>query len=284
MTTVTLDNFTLTTNEYGDGEIVLFVHGSASDARSWQGQVDFFRERARVVTYSRRYHHPNPPPGPTTVYDMRTHVDDLAALIAALGDKPLRLVGHSYGAYVALMYALREPRNIARLVLAEPPVIPLFTGFPPSAAGFANTLFTRPLLAFAIARFLAFGLRPAVAAVSKDDQAAAIAHFTRAVLGRSRARALTPARQEQVRANFSKAELLSDRVFEPLDAQALSNLQLPVLLVTGARSPALFRRLSDGLADLLPSSVRIMIPGASHDMHEAAPAAFNPSVAAFLGV
>lgn len=49
-----------------------------------------------------------------------TQVADLAALTADLG--PFHLVGHSFGALVALRFALANPHRVASLTLVEPPV------------------------------------------------------------------------------------------------------------------------------------------------------------------
>ncbi|MGA1876326.1 MAG: alpha/beta fold hydrolase [bacterium] len=45
--------------EYGRGEPLVPVHGSASDYRTWHNQQEEFAGRHRVITYSRRYHWPN---------------------------------------------------------------------------------------------------------------------------------------------------------------------------------------------------------------------------------
>src|SRR5688572_26891699 len=55
----------------------------------------------------------------------RTHVEDLAAVIAELGLEPLSLVGYSWGGLLALLYAIEAARGgVAvppkRLVLIDP--------------------------------------------------------------------------------------------------------------------------------------------------------------------
>lgn len=63
-------------------------------------------------------------------YDLETMTDDLAALIQqfqpapAAGQQPGKvvLVGHSYGALIALNYALRHPASVAKLALIDAPL------------------------------------------------------------------------------------------------------------------------------------------------------------------
>jgi pimeloyl-ACP methyl ester carboxylesterase len=55
-----------------------------------------------------------PPP-----FGIRSHADDVAAVIDRLGAAPVVIVGHSMGAHVALMVAERHPDVIAGVVLVD---------------------------------------------------------------------------------------------------------------------------------------------------------------------
>ncbi len=50
---------------------------------------------------------------------MATFVDELAAVRDALGLDRVHLLGHSWGGWLALEYALRGPSRLASLVLAS---------------------------------------------------------------------------------------------------------------------------------------------------------------------
>ncbi|HEX9117868.1 MAG TPA: alpha/beta hydrolase, partial [Anaerolineae bacterium] len=102
----------------GEGEPLVFVHGSLEDYRSWHGQMARFAERFHVVSYSRRYHYPNAPAGDRRDYSAALHAEDLAGLIRALDLGPrVHLVTSSYGGYVSLVMAARHPELVRSMVL-----------------------------------------------------------------------------------------------------------------------------------------------------------------------
>ena len=137
--------------ERGGGTPVVLVHGSSSDYRTWEPVLDPLGERFHAIAYSRRYHWPNERIPERTDYSMPEHVDDLEALVRTLEIAPAHLVGHSYGAFLCLLLAIRRPALVRSLVLAEPPVITLFTSSTPRPAEMIRLLLTRPRTAIAIA-------------------------------------------------------------------------------------------------------------------------------------
>jgi pimeloyl-ACP methyl ester carboxylesterase len=272
--------------EYGDegsGDALVLVHGSASDLRTWDRQREDFERDFRVIRYSRRYHWPNEPIKDGVDYSMGEHVDDLEALMISLDAAPAHLVGHSYGAFLCLLLAQRKRSLVRSLVLAEPPVITLFVSSTPKPLELLSLLAVRPRTAAALLRFGAKGVLPASKAFRTGNLEAGIRTFGDAVFGRGGYDRLSEARKAQVHDNLSnvKAELLGSG-FALLDSSALRRIEVPVLLVTGAKSTGLFRRLIDRLEELLPNTVRVEIPGASHMMHEDNASAYNVAVRSFL--
>ena len=113
--------------ECGEGEPIVFVHGTLGDLNVFRTQAQTFAARFRVISYSRRYHPPNAPPRAQDVDALSAHAADLGALVKELKATPAHLVASSYGAYVALALAVDHPELVRSLVLGEPPVLPLLS-------------------------------------------------------------------------------------------------------------------------------------------------------------
>jgi pimeloyl-ACP methyl ester carboxylesterase len=281
LSTLDLGSVHLACTERGSGVPVVLVHGSNSDIGTWRPVMEPLGQRYRVVLYSRRHHWPHDPLPATADYAMRDHVDDLDRLMRTLGLAPAHLVGHSYGALVCLLLALRRPDAVRSMVLCEPPALRLFTSNTPTAPELLRLALTRPRTALAIVQFGLRGVAPARRALQRGDRETALRHMAVAVLGREGYRQLPTRRLEMARRNFIPAELTGSGLAD-LPADRLRQLRTPTLLLEGARSPALFHRLIDRLQELLPSTSRISVPHASHIVHEDNPAAWLTAVAPFL--
>lgn len=282
MATVEVNGTSLQYVEHGHGVPVVFVHGSASDYRTWQRQLEVFGESYRAIAYSRRYHWPNDKIPDGAAYAMAEQVGDLEAVLRALDATPAHLVGHSYGGLVCLLLATRAPELVRTLVLAEPPLMTLFVSIPPKPPQILRLLFHRPRTAVGIIKLGALGLGPATAAVKRGDTEAAMRLTGTAILGKRAFRDLTEERAAQVRDNLIKEELLSPESLPALDADQVRKVQRPVLLVGGDRSPRVFARLTDYLEELLPNAERTDVPDASHIMHEDNAGAYDQAVLSFF--
>jgi pimeloyl-ACP methyl ester carboxylesterase len=165
------------------GEPLVMVHGSASDYRTWHSQQDAFARHFTTISYSRRYHWPNEPIPEETDYSMHQHVDDLLALLHSLDAIPAHLVGHSYGAFLCLLLAIKEPQIIRTLLLSEPPVVTLVVSNTPKPMEIMKLLVTRPRTAAAILKFGMWDEAAAKKAFRQDDLRKGIKKVVEAVFG-----------------------------------------------------------------------------------------------------
>ena len=281
--TIEVNGATLAYLEQGQGEPVVFVHGSASDMRTWHRQFVAIGATHRAIVYSRRYARPNQPIPEGADDPMLPHVDDLVSFLRQVDAVPAHLVGHSWGGFVSLLAAIRHPEAVRSLVLMEPPVLSLFVSTPPRPSELLRMLLRRPRTAIAIMRFGITAAEPAAKAYRRGDDEAGFEVFARGVLGREAFEGLSSERRAQAWDNVAvdKAQLLGQG-FPPLSDGQVRGVTAPTLLLHGQQSPAFLHRLSDRLEELLPNARRIEVPGASHIMHEDNPQVVNEAIAGLL--
>jgi proline iminopeptidase len=105
----------------GAGPTLVLVNGGPGDDHTYLRPVaEALSSRFRCVLYDQRgtghsrLQHLN-----DQTLHIDRQIDDLEALRAALGIERLRLVGHSWGANLALLYAAALPRNVSRVALVS---------------------------------------------------------------------------------------------------------------------------------------------------------------------
>ena len=97
-------------------ETVVFQHGFAGVAESWEYQLTHFATQFRVVAPELRGHGQSD--APYSDYSMPELVQDLHDVVTALElPEKFVLVGHSFGGSVCIEYANAYPERIAKLIL-----------------------------------------------------------------------------------------------------------------------------------------------------------------------
>jgi pimeloyl-ACP methyl ester carboxylesterase len=110
----------------GDGPAIVLLHGLASNARIWDLTAPLLAERARVVALDQRGH--GQTDKPDEGYDYETIAEDLAAALDELDLNHPVVVGHSWGASVALERAARHPDVTGGVVLVDGGVFEISRG------------------------------------------------------------------------------------------------------------------------------------------------------------
>jgi len=102
----------------GGGPALLLLHGLASNARIWDGVASRLAGAGlRVAALDLRGHGDSDQPDQG--YDFASVGRDLASALAGLGLERPVLVGHSWGANVALQFAAERPGALAGLALVD---------------------------------------------------------------------------------------------------------------------------------------------------------------------
>lgn len=268
--TAEINETTLHYIECGEGEPVVLVHGSLGDYRSWIGQMQALSQNYKVISYSRRYHYPNPWPEDASDFSVNIHAEDLAAFIKSLDLGKVHLVGHSYGAFTSLMVARDYPEFVRSVTLGEPPVMSLL----------ASTSHGESVLQ----SFLRNAIAPSHTAFQKGEIEEGVRLFINGVLGQGEYENLPPvahlsmlenARELMEGFNKMNSEDAAPPVFTCNEAQQMT---MPVLLVEGERSPEMFGLIHDHLERCFPDVDRAFMPAASHDLKIQEPPVFSDIV------
>lgn len=275
-----VNNYKFKFIENGDGEPVVFVHGSLSDYRIWEDQMDKFSENFRTIAYSRRFHWPNEKIAEDEDYSMHQHVSDLQEILNNIGE-PVHLVGHSYGGFICLLLAMKSDDLIRSMTLAEPPIFTLYLSDPPKTGEVFKLLFTKPKTALPLIKFGATAIEPTKKLIRQDKTDKAIETFGKAALGEEAYTNFSDEVMERIRENFIDAEFIGSG-FPPINIEEVQKIGVPTLLLSAEDSPKFFQHLSDGLEKNLPNAKLTQITDASHIMQQENPDEFYENVLSFI--
>lgn len=258
--------------DIGKGDPVIFVHGTLDDYRLWYMQMDTFAKDHRAIAYSRRYAYPNRQVNNDSAdYSPVIHAKDLAEFIKSLNLGPVHLVGHSYGAYTALLTTMEHPELVKTVTLGEPPVMPLLQNVPGG-----DTI---------IDKFMKASIIPAAAAFRSGDNQKGVSVFIAGVTGDSSFFSkMPPEAQAMVMSNVLELRgvALSRNIFPPINCEDLKKIKTPVLLMTGEKTLVLFKAINEELNNCLNNKEKVILSNATHGLEMENPVDFNKIVLAFI--
>jgi pimeloyl-ACP methyl ester carboxylesterase len=232
----------------GDGPVVVLVHGTTSDHHTMNELVPHLARTRTVITFDRRGRGLS---GDGPSYDIALEFGDVQAVVeqaAARQGAPADVIGHSFGAFVALGAVARTAQ--ARALVAYSP-------------GFG-------------AEYPPGSLERIDEATNSNDLDKALQLIFRDVIGMPGPdiQALRDSSVWNVRiasAHTVPRECRADRGFLAAHAKILASLRIPVLIVSGETNTGPKRQIAMELADLLPSSAVYEMPGQGHAAHHLAP-------------
>jgi len=222
------------------GEAVVCLHSSTGSQAQWRGLAGQLAERCRVYGFDLHGHGRSPqwPAGAG-----HTLLVDAGAVLERMRrEDGVHLVGHSYGGAVALQIALRYPQWVRSLTVYEPVAFGLIHRHASGddsldeIEGIAQSVRLR---------------------VEQGDLDGASERFVDYWAGAGAWRRLDPAQQAVVMSRVPTVPHHFDGCFAATWGRAaLARLQMPVLLMHGARTRAPARRIVELLGDALGDRAR----------------------------
>jgi pimeloyl-ACP methyl ester carboxylesterase len=261
-------------DQEGQGPALILVGGALS-YRSHQSNYDLVNllsSHFTVINYDRRGRGDS---GDTPPYAVEREVEDIEALIDAVGGKA-SLYGMSSGAVLALEASSRLPGKVEKLVMYEPPFI-IDDSRPPAPEDYVEQL---------------------NAAIAQGDKSKAVEIFmTKAILIPAEyipmmKQAPPPAEDgamqqprwedmEAVAHTLPYDGMIMDKMMagKPLPEGKWSTNTAPTLVMTGGNSDEFFHNGAKALVNILPNTEHRILEGQDHAV---APKAIAPVLVEFL--
>ena len=259
---LTVDGVRLHYVERGDGEPLVLIHGNGMMIQDFlaSGIVDDLAERHRVIIFDRPgYGYSDRPRG---LWTPRAHATLFQKALQQLGVAQAVVLGHSWGALVAVALALQAPQLVRSLVLASGYYYPTLH---------ADVVLASPVALPGIGDLMRHSISPVIGRILQPAllkamfaPAAVTERFDR---GFPKAMMLRPI---QLRASAEDAALMTPAAAEL--QKHYRDLRLPVVIIVGgADQIADVDRQSKRLHGELPDSHLIVVPGLGHMIQHLAP-------------
>lgn len=238
----------------GAGPGLLLVHGGGSTPERWRPIAPRFEPSFTVYRVARRGVGGS---GDAADYSIARQAEDIAAVVEVIG-RPVNVLGHSFGGVCTLEAALLTT-SIRRLILYEPPIVPLL---PP---GFPDRL----------QALLDVGDRDGVWTTLNRE----VVKMPESEIELQRAQPAHTARLASIHVLVHEAHALERYSFDPARYRAVTT---PTLLLVGGDSPAWAQSATQAIHDAVPGSRVIVLPDQKHIAMDTTPDLFVREIMAFL--
>jgi pimeloyl-ACP methyl ester carboxylesterase len=253
--------------EAGAGPGVVCLHSNASTSGQWRALMEALAPKFHVLAADSYGAGKSPPWPMDRQVVLRDEVALLEPVFARAAD-PFALVGHSYGAAVALIAAVTQPRRVRALALYEPTLFALLDAASPppnDADGIKG----------AVAR--------ASAALDAGDADLAAGHFIDFWMGKGSWARTPEARKPPIATSVANIRGWAHALMkEPTPLAAFRALKVPVLYMTGSESPASSRGVARILTRALPQVEVVEFEGMGHMGPITHPDTVNEAICSFL--
>lgn len=232
----------------GEGPALLLSHGYGASAEMWQGQVDAFKDRYRIIRWDMRGHGKTECPDDLSLFSQTHTVEDMAALLDHLAVERAVIGGHSLGGYMSMAFNVDHAERVSALYLQA------------CGPGFRNDESRAKWNAYAESRGQALDENGLEALQGQIETKFSIQRSARDLANAARG------------------------ILPQFDARAIDSLpgiKVPVLIVVGGDDTR-FLAGCEYMESRIPGAKRIVVPGAGHGVNIQEPEAVNEALAAFL--
>jgi len=117
MPKIQVNSIELDYEAYGEGKVLLLLHGLGSTKKDWDAQVPFFSKNYRVITLDLRGHGDSTKP--KSEYGVELMTEDVKQFLDQLQIKKATIVGFSMGGAIAFEMAVSYPNYLDNLVIVN---------------------------------------------------------------------------------------------------------------------------------------------------------------------
>ena len=251
--------------EAGSGPTVICLHSNASHSGQWRALSERLADRFHVVAVDSWGAGKSPDWPSDRIIELKDEVALLEPVLARVAG-PAYLVGHSYGGAVALKAALLHPGRFAGLALYEPTPFVLVDRIRPHEVD---------------------GIRHAVASagalLDRGDAEGAAACFIDFWTGAGSWNALPAERRPPMVASIRHIRRWAHALFtEPATLAEFRTLTMPILYMTGSRSPHSSLSVAELLLRTLPNARGVEFTSLGHMAPLTDPELVNTEIDRFL--
>jgi len=235
---------------HGSGPVILLSHGYSATSRMWVGQIEALSRDHTLIVWDMRGHGQSDCPADQSLYTQDATIEDMAAILDAVGAKSAIVGGLSLGGYMSLAFYVKHPERVRALLIID------------TGPGFKKDEAREGWNKYALETagdFEKNGLqrlksRGAEMASAQHRSADGLIHAARGMLTQRDATVIN----------------------------ALPEIGVPSLVVVGANDKP-FLAAADYMAAKIPGAEKVVIADAGHAANIDQPAAFNAAVLSFLG-
>lgn len=246
----------------GPARRALAIHCTLGQSSAWRGLAGELKDDVSLLAFDLPSH------GKSGVWDRTGNVHDVATDMArGLIKEPMDLIGHSFGATIALRIAVETPELVRSLTMIEP-------------VYFAAAIADEPVMMAEYERANA----PLSEAFASGDEREAARVFNRD-WGDGTPWETLPARMQDHMARLVHYVPASSAFLHHDSAGLLGRMEraaMPAVLIEGDQSPPMSGKIAASLVKRLPDVTRVIIKGAGHMLPITHPDAVAPHVRAVL--